>query len=86
MALTKGDRGRERTYLIIVSCLWCRYADLNNKFMSTQEKVDAEKKETARKVSILCENLFNLKTNFKAILATLERIFRLFSLKWPKSP
>mmetsp|Transcript_49551 Transcript_49551/g.117872 ORF Transcript_49551/g.117872 Transcript_49551/m.117872 type:complete len:1566 (+) Transcript_49551:63-4760(+) len=26
-----------------------RYADLNNKFMSTQEKVDAEKKETARK-------------------------------------
>ena len=31
-----------------------RYADLNNKFMSTQEKVDAEKKETARKVSIPC--------------------------------
>ena len=36
--------------------------------------------------TILCENLFYLKTNFKAILATLERIIRLFSLKWPKSP
>ena len=35
---------------------------------------------------ILCENRFNLKTIFKAILANLERIIRLFSLKWPKSP
>ena len=39
-----------------------------------------------RHIKILCENLFNLKTNFKAILATLQRIIRLFSLKWPKSP
>ena len=37
-------------------------------------------------VQILCDHLFNLKTNFKAILATLDRIIRLFSLKWPKSP
>ena len=35
---------------------------------------------------ILCENRFNLRTIFKAILATLERIIRLFSPKWPKSP
>ena len=35
---------------------------------------------------ILCKNLFDLKTIFKAILAPLERIIRLFSLKWPKSP
>jgi hypothetical protein len=35
---------------------------------------------------ILCENRFNLTRIFKAILATLERIIRLFSLKWLKSP
>jgi hypothetical protein len=35
---------------------------------------------------ILYGKSFNLKTIFKAILATLERIIQLFSLKWPKSP
>jgi hypothetical protein len=35
---------------------------------------------------ILYGKSFNLKTIVKAILATLERIIRLFSLKWPKSP
>ena len=36
--------------------------------------------------AILYGKSFNLKTIFKAMLATLERIIRLFSLKWPKSP
>ena len=35
---------------------------------------------------ILYGKSFNLKAIFKAILATLERIIRLFSQKWPKSP
>ena len=37
-------------------------------------------------VVILCEDRFDLQTIFKAMLATLERIIRLLSLKWPKSP
>jgi hypothetical protein len=35
---------------------------------------------------ILYGKSFNLKTICKAILATLERIIRLFSQKWPKPP
>ena len=35
---------------------------------------------------ILYGKSFNLKTIFKTVLATLERIIRSFSLKWPNSP
>ena len=85
--LVAGARGGGRAagagchYDALSAASLCKVTD-----QIAQRIVDLGVLATGDTGAILYEKSFNLKQSLEAILATLERIIRLFSLMWPTSP